>query len=172
MHATNQCNHLLVIVVTLAMLQEYEQHGIFRGCCSVGFRWQDMENTHLREHLQVCHSHASKASTTVRKKKKRLCLSASSSNSTDSFGYIMSHLYCYTLQQAEAAQALARLHCTLGRRCTLSGCIMRLQKAGFSTASTNSTTHCDESKCNVSDCATQTCSMKGAAMTQPGLQSC
>ena len=34
-------------------LQEYEQHGIFRGCCSVGFRWQDMENTHLREHLQV-----------------------------------------------------------------------------------------------------------------------
>ncbi|DBA92177.1 hypothetical protein WJX77_001540 [Trebouxia sp. C0004] len=34
-------------------LQEYELHGIFRGCCSVGFRWQDMENTHLREHLQV-----------------------------------------------------------------------------------------------------------------------
>ncbi|KAL3146345.1 hypothetical protein ABBQ32_003036 [Trebouxia sp. C0010 RCD-2024] len=34
-------------------LQEYEKHGIFRGCCSVGFRWQDMENTHLREHLQV-----------------------------------------------------------------------------------------------------------------------
>ena len=33
--------------------QEYEQHGDFRGCCSVGFRWQDMENTHLREHLQV-----------------------------------------------------------------------------------------------------------------------
>lgn len=34
-------------------VQEYEQHGMFRGCCSVGFRWQDMENTHLREHLQV-----------------------------------------------------------------------------------------------------------------------
>jgi hypothetical protein len=35
-------------------LREYEQYGTFRGCCSVGFRWQDMENTHLREHYQAC----------------------------------------------------------------------------------------------------------------------
>ena len=34
-------------------LQEYEDHGTFRGCCSVGFRWQDMENQHLREHFKV-----------------------------------------------------------------------------------------------------------------------
>lgn len=34
-------------------LREYEQHGLFRGCCSVGFRWQDMENTHMREHYKV-----------------------------------------------------------------------------------------------------------------------
>ena len=35
-------------------LREYDQHkGAFRGCCSVGFRWQDMENTHMREHFKV-----------------------------------------------------------------------------------------------------------------------
>ena len=34
-------------------LEEYETHGTFRGCCSVGFRWQDVENTHLRESLRV-----------------------------------------------------------------------------------------------------------------------
>ena len=34
-------------------LREYDQHGVFRGCCSVGFRWQDMENTHMREHFKV-----------------------------------------------------------------------------------------------------------------------
>ena len=34
-------------------LQEYKDHGTFRGCCSVGFRWQDMENQHLREHFKV-----------------------------------------------------------------------------------------------------------------------
>ncbi len=100
MHAICQCNHPLVTTSTMVMLQEYELHGIFRGCCSVGFRWQDMENTHLREHLQVCHSHASNPS------------------NAHSFGYIMPHLHCYTFQHAEAAQALARLHCTIRRRCT------------------------------------------------------
>ncbi len=35
-------------------LREYEDHGVFRGCCSVGFRWQDMENTHMREHYKAC----------------------------------------------------------------------------------------------------------------------
>ncbi|BDA41920.1 Protease Do-like 10, mitochondrial [Coccomyxa sp. Obi] len=34
-------------------LREYEEHNVFRGCCSVGFRWQDMENTHMREHYKV-----------------------------------------------------------------------------------------------------------------------
>lgn len=34
-------------------LREYDQHGAFRGCCSVGFRWQDMENTSLKEHFKV-----------------------------------------------------------------------------------------------------------------------
>lgn len=34
-------------------LHEYEQHGTFRGCCSVGFRWQDMENNSLKEHFKV-----------------------------------------------------------------------------------------------------------------------
>ena len=35
-------------------LEEYEAHGTFRGCCSVGFRWQDMENISLKEHFKVC----------------------------------------------------------------------------------------------------------------------
>ena len=34
-------------------LREYARHGVFRGCCSVGFRWQDMENTHMREHYKA-----------------------------------------------------------------------------------------------------------------------
>ncbi len=34
-------------------LREYERHGLFRGCCSVGFRWQDMENTHMRAHYRA-----------------------------------------------------------------------------------------------------------------------
>eukprot|EP00891_Asterochloris_glomerata_P000822 jgi/Astpho2/822/e_gw1.00016.51.1_t len=39
-------------------LQEYEDHGTFRGCCSVGFRWQDMENQHLREHFKMAPTQA------------------------------------------------------------------------------------------------------------------
>ena len=38
-------------------MREYEEHGVFRGCCSVGFRWQDMENTHMREHYKACLPH-------------------------------------------------------------------------------------------------------------------
>ena len=34
-------------------LREYDLHGTFRGCCSVGFRWQDMENNSLKEHFKV-----------------------------------------------------------------------------------------------------------------------
>ena len=34
-------------------LEEFEAHGTFRGCCSVGFRWQDMENISLKEHFKV-----------------------------------------------------------------------------------------------------------------------
>lgn len=34
-------------------LDEYERHNSFRGCCSVGFRWQDIENAHMRESLGV-----------------------------------------------------------------------------------------------------------------------
>ncbi|CAL5219318.1 g1127 [Coccomyxa viridis] len=34
-------------------LREYNQHGSFRGCCSVGFRWQDMENAHMRDHYKL-----------------------------------------------------------------------------------------------------------------------
>ena len=34
-------------------LREYQLHGTFRGCCSVGFRWQDMENNSLKEHFKV-----------------------------------------------------------------------------------------------------------------------
>ena len=40
-------------------LREYERHGEFRGCCSVGFRWQDMENTHMRAHYKA-RMHASR----------------------------------------------------------------------------------------------------------------
>ncbi len=128
-----------ITVVTLAMLQEYELHGIFRGCCSVGFRWQDMENTHLREHLQVCHSHASNLS------------------NADNVGYIMPRLYCYTLQHAEAARPWVRLHCPIRRQCSLSDCILhpRRQKGGFYTTPANSTTHPDESRCSPCDCAMQ-----------------
>ena len=35
-------------------LHEYRQYGTYRGVCSVAFRWQDMENEHLRMHFKVC----------------------------------------------------------------------------------------------------------------------
>eukprot|EP00899_Mesostigma_viride_P025235 jgi/Mesvir1/5897/Mv00669-RA.1 len=34
-------------------LAENERYGQFRGVCSLGFRWEDMENPYLRESLQV-----------------------------------------------------------------------------------------------------------------------
>ncbi|KAK9810951.1 hypothetical protein WJX73_000637 [Symbiochloris irregularis] len=39
--------------VVFHFLHEYEHHSTFRGCCSVGFRWQDMENNSLKEHFKV-----------------------------------------------------------------------------------------------------------------------
>lgn len=34
-------------------LDEYRRHGTYRGVCSVAFRWQDMENEHLRKHYKM-----------------------------------------------------------------------------------------------------------------------
>jgi len=45
---------IIPLKIVAHFLREYEQHGIFRGCCSVGFRWQDMENSHMREHYKAC----------------------------------------------------------------------------------------------------------------------
>lgn len=44
---------IIPLKIVAHFLREYEQHGIFRGCCSVGFRWQDMENSHMREHYKA-----------------------------------------------------------------------------------------------------------------------
>lgn len=34
-------------------LEEYKNHNSFRGSCSGGFRFQEMENKHLRAYLKV-----------------------------------------------------------------------------------------------------------------------
>ena len=34
-------------------LKEYDHHQTFRGSCTSGFRFQDMENTHLRAYLKA-----------------------------------------------------------------------------------------------------------------------
>ena len=168
-----------ITVVTLAMLQEYELHGIFRGCCSVGFRWQDMENTHLREHLQVCHTHAANASNTENEtkrnetKRNETKRNETKRNETKrkerkekTTPFVVNH----------QTQTMLTISCHI---CTAIPCTMQKlhitlvrQKAGFRTASANSMTHSDASRRSVSDCATQACRMKGAAMSQAGLQSC
>ena len=45
--------YIIPYMVIRHFMEEFEMHGTFRGCCAVGFRYQDMENTHLRESLQV-----------------------------------------------------------------------------------------------------------------------
>jgi hypothetical protein len=45
--------YIIPWLVVKHFFDEYERTGTFRGCCSVGFRYQDMENTHLREHYKV-----------------------------------------------------------------------------------------------------------------------
>ncbi len=47
------CRYVIPDVIVRHFLDEYERHNSFRGCCSVGFRWQDIENAHLRESLGV-----------------------------------------------------------------------------------------------------------------------
>lgn len=47
-HADN-VGYIIPYKIVCHFLAEYEQHGEFRGCCSLGFRWQDMENKHLKE---------------------------------------------------------------------------------------------------------------------------
>jgi hypothetical protein len=45
--------YIIAWKIVAHFLREFEQYSTFRGCCSVGFRWQDMENTHMREHYKV-----------------------------------------------------------------------------------------------------------------------
>mmetsp|Transcript_34326 Transcript_34326/g.86516 ORF Transcript_34326/g.86516 Transcript_34326/m.86516 type:complete len:426 (+) Transcript_34326:161-1438(+) len=47
-HADN-VGYIIPYKIVSHFLAEYESHGEFRGCCSLGFRWQDMENKHLKE---------------------------------------------------------------------------------------------------------------------------
>jgi len=45
--------YIIPFQVVQHFLEEYETYGEFRGCCSPGFRHQDMENKHLREYHQM-----------------------------------------------------------------------------------------------------------------------
>eukprot|EP00884_Botryococcus_braunii_P011067 jgi/Botrbrau1/19962/Bobra.0059s0078.1 len=45
--------YIIPWVVVKHFFDEYERTGTFRGSCSVGFRYQDMENTHLRVYHKV-----------------------------------------------------------------------------------------------------------------------
>lgn len=35
-----QVGYIIPDIIVRHFLAEYERHGCFRGCCSVGFRWQ------------------------------------------------------------------------------------------------------------------------------------
>lgn len=45
--------YIIPFQIVRHFLTEFEQYGTYRGSCSLGFRWQEMENTHLREHFQM-----------------------------------------------------------------------------------------------------------------------
>ena len=45
--------YIIPYAVIRHFMEEFEMHGSFRGCCALGFRYQDMENKHLRESLKV-----------------------------------------------------------------------------------------------------------------------
>lgn len=45
--------YIIPYAVIQHFMEEFEVHGSFRGCCALGFRYQDMENKHLRESLEV-----------------------------------------------------------------------------------------------------------------------
>mmetsp|Transcript_42586 Transcript_42586/g.101114 ORF Transcript_42586/g.101114 Transcript_42586/m.101114 type:complete len:599 (+) Transcript_42586:214-2010(+) len=47
-HADN-VGYIIPHKIVCHFLDEYTTYGEFRGCCSVGFRWQDMENKHMKE---------------------------------------------------------------------------------------------------------------------------
>lgn len=51
-HADN-VGYIIPWLIVEHFLDEYKEHGTFRGSCSSGFRFQDMENNHLRAYLQV-----------------------------------------------------------------------------------------------------------------------
>ncbi|CAD7703758.1 unnamed protein product [Ostreobium quekettii] len=51
-HADN-VGYIIPWMIVAHFLSEYREHGTFRGSCSGGFRFQDMENTHLRAYLKV-----------------------------------------------------------------------------------------------------------------------
>lgn len=51
-HADN-IGYIIPSSVVQHFLQEYREHSEFRGGASLGFRWQEMENTHMREFLKV-----------------------------------------------------------------------------------------------------------------------
>ncbi len=45
--------YIIPYAVIQHFMEEFEVHGSFRGCCALGFRYQDMENKHLRESLKA-----------------------------------------------------------------------------------------------------------------------
>ena len=53
--------YIIPYAVIQHFMEEFEVHGSFRGCCALGFRYQDMENKHLRESLKAS-PHARSAS--------------------------------------------------------------------------------------------------------------
>ncbi|GMH41469.1 hypothetical protein BSKO_09379 [Bryopsis sp. KO-2023] len=51
-HADN-VGYIIPWLIVEHFLEEYKKHGTVRGSCSSGFRFQDMENNHLRVFLKV-----------------------------------------------------------------------------------------------------------------------
>jgi len=51
-HADN-IGYVIPSPIVKHFLQEYREHGTFRGVCSTSFRCQDMENEHLRRHFKM-----------------------------------------------------------------------------------------------------------------------
>mmetsp|Transcript_2030 Transcript_2030/g.5998 ORF Transcript_2030/g.5998 Transcript_2030/m.5998 type:complete len:611 (-) Transcript_2030:181-2013(-) len=47
-HADN-VGYIIPYKIVCHFLEEYAQYGEFRGSCALGFRWQDLENKHMKE---------------------------------------------------------------------------------------------------------------------------
>lgn len=55
--SADNIGYIIPVPVVKHFLTEWEQHGHYRGVCSLGFRFQDMENQHLRQFFKMRPEH-------------------------------------------------------------------------------------------------------------------